>query len=54
MKKSGFSNHFNSCIGCHAISICFIQCKKTSNPIKYPKGTFPDTVINIADINSRL
>jgi hypothetical protein len=34
------------------VSICFTGCKKTENPIKYPLGTFPDTVINISDINS--
>jgi hypothetical protein len=34
------------------VSICFANCKKTENPIKYPLGTFPDTVINISDINS--
>jgi hypothetical protein len=29
-----------------------ISCKKTENPIKFPKGTFPDSVINISNINS--
>jgi hypothetical protein len=32
--------------------ICLSDCKKTENPIKYPLGTFPDTVINLSDINS--
>lgn len=27
-------------------------CKKTSNPIKYSQGTYPDSVINIEGINS--
>ncbi len=27
-------------------------CKKSENPMKYARGTFPDTIINIADINS--
>ncbi len=27
-------------------------CKKTDNPIKFPNGTFPDSVVNISDINS--
>ena len=27
-------------------------CKKTENPVKFPKGIFPDTVINMVDINS--
>ena len=29
-----------------------ISCKKTENPIKFPKGTFPDSIINLSDINS--
>jgi len=28
------------------------SCKKTENPIKFNSGTFPDSVINLADINS--
>jgi hypothetical protein len=52
MKKSGFVNLILTGFIFLAVSICFIQCKKTENPIKYPKGTFPDTVINISDINS--
>ena len=28
------------------------NCKKTENPIKFPKGTFPETVVNLANINS--
>lgn len=34
------------------ISVSFFGCKKTENPIKYTQGTFPDTVINLSDINS--
>jgi hypothetical protein len=52
MKKSGYVNLISTVFTFLAVSMCFIQCKKTENPIKYPKGTFPDTVINIADINS--
>ncbi|HBC80309.1 MAG TPA: hypothetical protein DEO60_09545 [Bacteroidales bacterium] len=29
-----------------------ISCKKTENPIKFPKGTFPDSIIILAGINS--
>jgi hypothetical protein len=36
--------------------LCFIlnitSCKKDDNPIKFSKGTFPDTVTAITDINS--
>jgi hypothetical protein len=28
------------------------SCKKTENPIKFSKGTFPDSIINQSDINS--
>jgi hypothetical protein len=52
MKRSGYVNIILTGFVFLAISICFIKCKKTENPIKYPKGTFPDTVINIGDINS--
>lgn len=52
MIKSGFVNLILTGFIFLAFSISLIQCKKTENPIKYPKGTFPDTVINIADINS--
>ena len=37
------------------ISLGFLlltNCKKTENPIKYSKGTFPDTVVNLSGINS--
>ena len=33
-------------------SILFTGCKKTENPIKYPKGIFPETLVNLTDINS--
>jgi hypothetical protein len=29
-----------------------MSCKKTENPIKFSKGTFPDSIINLSDINS--
>jgi hypothetical protein len=35
------------------LMICCVEgCKKTENPIKYPKGTFPDSVINLSGLNS--
>jgi hypothetical protein len=52
MKKSGFISSIAAVICILITSITFTYCKKTDNPIKYPKGTFPDTVINVADINS--
>lgn len=52
MKKPGYINLAIVLISVLFISIYFTDCKKTENPIKYPKGVFPDTVINITDINS--
>ena len=52
MKKSGLINFASMVFYLLLISTLFTDCKKTENPIKYPFGTFPDTVINIADINS--
>ena len=34
------------------IMLALISCKKTENPIKFPKGTFPDSIINVSGINS--
>lgn len=36
------------------LSVMFLSngCKKTENPIKFPYGTFPDSVMIIEDINS--
>jgi hypothetical protein len=52
MKNSGFINSIAAFICILISSSVFTDCKKTENPIKFPKGTFPDTVKNIADINS--
>jgi hypothetical protein len=51
MKKSGYINIVIAGLGIFC-SAFFTNCKKTENPIKFPKGTFPDSVINISDINS--
>jgi len=45
----------------HIFSVCLtvliiiapMSCKKTENPVKFPKGTFPDSLINLSDINSQ-
>ncbi len=50
MKKSGLTVFLSFLV--ILISIYLTDCKKSENPIKYPKGTFPDTVLNITDINS--
>lgn len=35
-----------------AIALNFTSCKKEDNPIKFPKGTFPDSTFVLSDINS--
>ena len=52
MKKSLYAGLIMTGFGIFLISFCFTSCKKTENPIKYPKGTFPDSVLNMTDINS--
>lgn len=51
MKKS-YANHIVLIFSILIISISFTACTKTENPINFPVGTFPDTVVNMADINS--
>jgi hypothetical protein len=34
------------------LAVLSARCKKEDNPVKYPQGTFPDTVINLAGLNS--
>ncbi len=52
MKRSANVSYSAAVIGFLSFSMCFTDCKKDENPIKYPKGIFPDTVISISDINS--
>ncbi len=47
------------CCNCIVLIICVLSfsifnsgCKKTENPIKFPNGAFPDSVYNLAGINS--
>jgi hypothetical protein len=42
----------SSLLGIFIICASIVSCKKTENPVKYPIGTFPDSVVNLADINS--
>jgi hypothetical protein len=51
MKK--FFAYFSSAGLTAVMILAMISCKKTENPIKYSKGTFPDSLINISDINSQ-
>ena len=52
MKKSTINLHIVLVLSILFILAIFDGCKKTENPIKFPKGIFPDTVINLSDINS--
>jgi hypothetical protein len=52
MKKSIFINALSVALLILLISISFPGCKKTENPIKFPKGTIPDSVISVSDINT--
>ena len=51
MKKPGFINSI-LLSAIFFITLYFTGCKKTDDPIKFPKGIFPDSVISITDINS--
>ena len=53
MKKSGFFCSLIVVSGVLFSSTYFTSCKKTDNPIKFTKGMFPDSVINLSDINSQ-
>ena len=35
-----------------ALALNLSSCKKTENPIKFPKGIFPDTSLVLTDINT--
>jgi hypothetical protein len=52
MKRSLYCNYIVSIIFLFSLSICNTGCKKTDNPIKFPNGTFPDSIFNLAGINS--
>jgi hypothetical protein len=52
MDKSSFGTYLMLILSILSGLISFTNCKKTDNPVKYPLGTFPDTVINLSDINS--
>lgn len=52
MKKSLCNQNIALIFSILSISICLTDCKKTDNPIKFAKGTFPDTVRSLSNINS--
>ena len=52
MKKLFYINHIVLFLIILLILFCFTGCKKTDDNIKYPQGIFPDTIINMSNINS--
>ncbi|MCX6333586.1 MAG: hypothetical protein NT092_04690 [Bacteroidia bacterium] len=53
MKKLSLKTGINLMSCMLIISLCFTSCKKDENPIKFPKGTVPDTAaIALSDLNS--
>jgi hypothetical protein len=52
MKVSALLKNILTILIISLIVISVQSCKKTENPIKYIKGTFPDSAINLNDINT--
>jgi hypothetical protein len=52
MKNLAGSLIIGSIIGLFLAGISISGCKKSEDPVKFPQGTFPDTVQNISGINS--
>jgi hypothetical protein len=52
MNKSSCNRYIILIFSVLIISICFTNCQKTKNPVLFTKGTFPDEVINMENINS--
>ncbi len=53
MKNTSMNNYIALIFSILLISISLTDCKKNDNPIKFPNGTFPDTVVNLANINTQ-
>jgi hypothetical protein len=52
MNKSSTGIFISSVLSILVTSIILTSCKKTENPIKFPEGIFPDSTMNLSDINS--
>jgi hypothetical protein len=52
MKKSSHSYSLAVVFSILLFSLILSHCRKSENPIKFPKGTFPEKVVNMMDINS--
>lgn len=53
MKKSFVNYYIVLVLSIFTLVSVFTGCQKTENPILYPTGTFPDSVINMETINSK-
>ena len=52
MKKILANSYISLIISILLISVFIIDCKKDEDPVKYPIGVFPDTVLNLQGLNS--
>jgi hypothetical protein len=52
MRKSSFGFSIFSLLMLLLISVSFHNCKKTENPIKFPMGEFPDTLVSLDELNT--
>ena len=52
MKKPSYNYFIVLVFSILFISISLTDCTKTENPINFPLGTFPDTVVSLTSINS--
>jgi hypothetical protein len=52
MNRSSLSEYKVLVFSLLLISVYLTGCLKTENPVKYPFGTFPDSVFNMTDLNS--
>jgi hypothetical protein len=52
MKKKSYYDYLVFLFSVLSISLIFSDCKKSENPIKFPKGIFPDSIYNLSAINS--
>ena len=52
MKKLSASNYISLVYILFLITIFFNDCGKSENPVKFPHGIFPDTVVNLVGLNS--
>jgi hypothetical protein len=52
MNRSSLSEYKVLVFSLLLISVYLTGCLKTENPVKYPFGTFPDSVYNMTDLNS--